>query len=269
MQRKFTGHEYDRATSLTYANARYYKQNIGRFVSQDPVFLVVGNDESLKAKTGLKLRTYLQNPQAFNSYSYAIDNPMRVVDAGGEWIEYIIGDQNAVSLGNWANNLYNSNSVASYAMDHPIQTGAAAGILGGAAVAGGIVAGGGSITCGILCGPAATVITGGTAAMTRAIPQISNLTRMDVVQSAQQKLEGVSQKLGMSSGELLQKAMENGQRYIDTKNSGNINVFIQRAEDGFIRVTTNPEFTRIISAGLNQTKDVVNGIESGRFIPVK
>ena len=91
-QRKFTGHMYDRDTSLTYANARYYKQMIGRFLSQDPVFLAVGNDESLKAKTGLRLRRYLQNPQSFNNYSYAVNNPMRVVDSGGEWIEYFIGE---------------------------------------------------------------------------------------------------------------------------------------------------------------------------------
>ncbi|MFA4873009.1 MAG: RHS repeat-associated core domain-containing protein [Patescibacteria group bacterium] len=45
-QRKFTGHMYDRDTSLTYANARYYKQNIGQFLRQDSVFLAVGLEKT-------------------------------------------------------------------------------------------------------------------------------------------------------------------------------------------------------------------------------
>lgn len=136
-QRKFTGHMYDRDTSLTYAEARYYKQNIGRFLSQDPVFLAVGDERLLQAKARLKLRMYLGDPQSLNSYSYAVDNPLRVVDPGGEWIEYIIGERNAVSLGNWANNLHDNNAIAGYALDHPVQTGIAAGVLGGIALEGG------------------------------------------------------------------------------------------------------------------------------------
>jgi len=77
-QRKFTGHEFDRSTSLTYANARYYKQNIGRFLSQDPVFLSIGAQEKLSL---IKL---LKNPQSLNSYSYSLNNPVRYVDPSGE-----------------------------------------------------------------------------------------------------------------------------------------------------------------------------------------
>ena len=44
-QRKFAGMEYDNDndTGLSYANARYYDGGTGRFISQDPAFLAVGN----------------------------------------------------------------------------------------------------------------------------------------------------------------------------------------------------------------------------------
>ena len=69
-QRKFTGHEFDRSTNLTYANARYYKQNIGRFLSQDPAFIFVAHD--------------LSDPQSFNAYAYSRNNPLRYVDPDGK-----------------------------------------------------------------------------------------------------------------------------------------------------------------------------------------
>jgi len=77
-QRKNFGHEFDRPTSLTYANARYYKQSVGRFLSEDPVFIAVGAQEKLAL---IKL---LKNPQNLNSYSYSLNNPLRYVDVTGE-----------------------------------------------------------------------------------------------------------------------------------------------------------------------------------------
>src|SRR3989338_8214896 len=85
-QRKFTGHEFDRSTSLTYANARYYKQGIGRFLSQDSVFLAVGNEQVIKQKTGLTFAQYLQDPQLVNSYSYTRNNPLKHIDKSGEFL---------------------------------------------------------------------------------------------------------------------------------------------------------------------------------------
>ncbi len=61
-QRKFAGHEYDVDTGLSYMNARYYNGKVGRFVSEDPSFLSVTSD--------------LTNPQDWNSYSYARNNPL-------------------------------------------------------------------------------------------------------------------------------------------------------------------------------------------------
>lgn len=69
-QRKFTGHEFDRATNLIYANARYYKQNIGRFISQD-------NLASHQPEKALK------DPQLLNMYAYARNNPLKYNDPSG------------------------------------------------------------------------------------------------------------------------------------------------------------------------------------------
>ncbi len=86
-QRKFAGHEYDRDTDLSYMEARYYNGSIGRFISQDPAFLAVGDDKKLKEITNLERETYLANPQYLNSYSYATNNPLKYTDPQGEFID--------------------------------------------------------------------------------------------------------------------------------------------------------------------------------------
>ncbi|HEX9504004.1 MAG TPA: DUF2341 domain-containing protein, partial [Patescibacteria group bacterium] len=68
-QRKFTGHEYDVDTSLSYMDARYYDPVTGRFLSEDPAFLSLTSD--------------LANPQAWNSYSYVKNNPLTNIDPDG------------------------------------------------------------------------------------------------------------------------------------------------------------------------------------------
>ncbi|MCD9088698.1 RHS repeat-associated core domain-containing protein [Stenotrophomonas sp. SY1] len=61
----FTGHVSDSLTNLTYMQQRYYDQQIGRFLSVDPV-------------------TAYSNPVgAFNRYWYANDNPYRFNDSDG------------------------------------------------------------------------------------------------------------------------------------------------------------------------------------------
>lgn len=86
-QRKFTGHEYDEDTGLNYMGARYQNSNAGRFTSLDPVFLAVGNADQLKQKTGLELQQYLADPQGLNSYGYARNNPLVLVDKSGNYFE--------------------------------------------------------------------------------------------------------------------------------------------------------------------------------------
>ena len=68
--KKFTGHEYDNESELTYANARYYNQDIGRWISMDPA----GRDNPGQ---------FLTDPQQMNGYSYARNNPLRLVDRNG------------------------------------------------------------------------------------------------------------------------------------------------------------------------------------------
>ncbi len=42
-KRKFIGEMYDSASQLSYLNARYYNGSNGRFLSQDPIFQLVGD----------------------------------------------------------------------------------------------------------------------------------------------------------------------------------------------------------------------------------
>ena len=76
-QRKFAGHEYDVDTGLNYMNARYYQPNLSRLISQDPEFLNLNKE-------------YLFDPQQWNSYSYARNNPLGYVDSDGKKSELIV-----------------------------------------------------------------------------------------------------------------------------------------------------------------------------------
>jgi RHS repeat-associated protein len=70
---KFTGHERDIVAgsnhSVDYMHARYYNGNLGRFLATDP------------SRVGVAL----QNPQSWNRYAYAQNNPVRYVDTNGRW----------------------------------------------------------------------------------------------------------------------------------------------------------------------------------------
>ncbi len=88
-QRKFTGHELDTDTNLTYMGARYYEGTTGRFRSIDPAYLAVGTPQ-LKEKTNLELVQYLSDPQVLNSYSYVRNNPINATDPDGNFLQFII-----------------------------------------------------------------------------------------------------------------------------------------------------------------------------------
>ena len=64
---KFTGKERDAETGLDYFGARYMSSAQGRFTSVDP----------------LMASSHTSNPQSWNRYAYALNNPLRFVDPNG------------------------------------------------------------------------------------------------------------------------------------------------------------------------------------------
>ena len=69
--RKFTGKERDPETGLDYFGARYYGSKIGRFTTVDPVYT---------------WRDNILDPQRWNRYAYARNNPLRYTDPDGRRI---------------------------------------------------------------------------------------------------------------------------------------------------------------------------------------
>jgi len=57
---------------LIYMNARYYMPEIGRFISPDTIVPEPGN------------------PQSFNRYAYALNNPIKYNDPSGHWFESVL-----------------------------------------------------------------------------------------------------------------------------------------------------------------------------------
>ena len=80
----YIGEYSDDETGLSYLNARYYDPGRGQFLGQDPAFLDIGvNDEIFKEKYERKLIQHLLDPQALNSYSYGLGNPVLNSDPEG------------------------------------------------------------------------------------------------------------------------------------------------------------------------------------------
>jgi RHS repeat-associated protein len=67
VRQKFVGYERDSETGLDFAQARYHLSMAGRFTSPDPLF-----ESAMSA-----------NPQTWNRYSYALNNPLYYVDPTG------------------------------------------------------------------------------------------------------------------------------------------------------------------------------------------
>ena len=68
VRQKFTGYQKDSETSLDFAEARMYANELGRFTAVDPL-LVSGKSP---------------DPQTFNRYAYTSDNPISRVDRNGQ-----------------------------------------------------------------------------------------------------------------------------------------------------------------------------------------
>jgi len=61
----YTSREIDQESGLYYNRARYYDSNLGRFISEDPLF------------------SYKNYPQALNVYIYVVNNPVYFIDPLG------------------------------------------------------------------------------------------------------------------------------------------------------------------------------------------
>jgi len=85
-EKQFGGHYYDQGSDLTYFGARYYDAKIGKFISEDPSFLVLGDTQATKTNTGEDMSQVLMDPQGLNSYSYVENNPLTKVDPNGKFL---------------------------------------------------------------------------------------------------------------------------------------------------------------------------------------
>jgi len=63
--------------------ARYQNSNRGQFISQDSVFLSIGDQAKLKQYAGQDQAEVLADPQQMNSYAYGRDNPIARSDPSG------------------------------------------------------------------------------------------------------------------------------------------------------------------------------------------
>jgi len=82
---KFTDQEKDNESDLMNFDARQYNQNIGRFLSQDPLSLKIALAVEVKNTTGQEQQKLLQNPQVLNGYAYAGNNPVKYTDPDGQF----------------------------------------------------------------------------------------------------------------------------------------------------------------------------------------
>lgn len=76
-RRQFTGKERDSETGLDYFGARYYGSALGRFTSPDPIGII---------------KQKLFDPQQWNAYDYARNNPLRFMDPTGQYVTNCASD---------------------------------------------------------------------------------------------------------------------------------------------------------------------------------
>ncbi len=267
--RRFTGKERDAETGFDYFGARYYRAASGRFMTVDPNH--VGGD--------------IFDPQSWNAYGYARNNPLRYVDPDGQkyevcsggscgtvsdlgW-ERIAGNPGAgISLRDgWIIATVNGQQqVVGYYRQTEVDPTFASllqGIGNRAApgVNGALALGAATTALPLLAIGGGAVVAGGGSALTSLA--IGGAPLLPAVPGAVAKLQGIGLTIQQASEIVTNPA---SQRLIDRANSNNINV-IKQVGDRLVRITLDPTGQRIISAGYIQARNIANSIASGRFIP--
>ena len=132
-----TGKERDAETGLDYFGARYFSAAQGRFTTVDP--------EGASAS--------LFDPQRWNGYSYAINNPLKFVDRDGEVPLLVVSGLVGAGVGAAGGAIFD---VANQLIQNGGDFGAINGREVGAAALGGAVSGGiAGLTLGVIPAPAA------------------------------------------------------------------------------------------------------------------
>jgi hypothetical protein len=180
---------------------------------------------------------YLVNPAMHNTYGYANNSPMKYVDPDGRLAQQISDSLNLGSLYSEQTQrdtqyLYDDNRLARAAMNNPDAAGGIIGLVSGLAYSTPVIIS--QVSIGVRLG------------------NIQNLPMLSRVDNLTNKgFDAINKATNLSKSDAIKLVQNTGKSLIDNRvgNIGNINT-IANIGDKVIRVTTNPNATKIISTGI-------------------